>query len=75
MTQDIKSRADKLGKNIPGYTDLILKMTVDNSLQRELKHPKKGRRYDRHAVNAMLRDLEIKEDYWESYYDVAGLAV
>lgn len=75
VMQDIKSRADKLGKNLPGYTDLMLKMAVDNTLQQELRHPGKGIRYDRRDVNTMLRELEINEDYWESYYDVAGLAV
>lgn len=75
VMQDIRSRADKLGKNIPGYTDLMLKMVVDSTLQRELAFPKKGRTYSMSDVNSMLLELGIREDYRESYYNIAGIRV
>lgn len=75
VMQDIKSRADKLGKNIPGYTDLRLKMIVDTTLQKELAFPRKGRRYTLSDVDEILRELDIREDYWESYYNIAGIRV
>lgn len=74
VTQDVKQQADKLGKNIPGYVDLMLKMVVDNTIQRELRHPRKNRSYSVHDVAEMLSELEIRESCWDSYYAVAGLA-
>lgn len=71
---DVKNKADSLGGYIPLYTSFLLKMTVDNTLQRELRHPRKGRRYDISDVNEMLEELDINENYWESYYSVAGLS-
>lgn len=70
---DVKNQAEKLGKYVPEYTELMLKMSVDNVLQQELRHPRKGRTYAIRDVNEMLEELEISEDYWESYYAVAGL--
>ena len=74
VLQDIRSQSNKLGKNLPGYTDLMLKMVVDNTLQHELRHPRKGKTYTISSVNALLEELEIKETYWDSYYSVAGIA-
>ena len=74
VTQDVKQQADKLGTNIPGYVDLMLKMVVDSTVQRELRHPRKNRSYSLPDVRDMLRELEIRESCWDSYYNVAGLA-
>lgn len=48
-------------------------MTVDSTIQMELRHPRKGRRYTISDVNEMLSEMDISENYWESYYAVAGL--
>ena len=73
VLQDIRQSADKLGKNIPGYTDLMLKMYVDQTLQHELRHPRKGRQYSISDINHMLQELNIRQACWESYYNIAGL--
>jgi hypothetical protein len=52
----------------------MLKMVVDNTLQHELRHPRKGKVYNISSINALLEDLEIKETYWDSYYSVGGIA-
>lgn len=70
---DVKSKADSLGGYIPMYVSLLLKMTVDNTIQRELRHPRKGRVYTVSDIDDMLEELDINENYWESYYAVAGL--
>ena len=74
ITQDVKNQADKLGDNIPGYVDLMLKMVVDNTVPRELRHPRKNRTYSYRDIDAILSELGVRENYWESYYNVAGLA-
>lgn len=71
---DVKNKADSLGGYIPLYTSFLLKMTVDNTIQRELRHPRKGKVYTVDSVNDMLEELDINENYWESYYAVAGLS-
>lgn len=73
VMQTVKSQADKLGKNIPGYVNLLLKAIVDNTLQQELRHPKKGWKYNLTDVKEILQTLGIKEDYWSSYYRIAGI--
>ena len=75
VSQEIRFQADKLGINLPAYTDLILKMVVDNTLQRELRRPRKERVYTISSINQILQELDIKESCWESYYNVAGIAV
>ena len=73
LLPDIRNRAESLGGYIPLYTSFLLKMTVDNTVQWELRHPRGGKRYDIADVNEMLGELDIDENYWESYYSVAGL--
>ena len=73
LLPDIRNRAESLGGYIPLYTSFLLKMTVDNTVQRELRHPRRGNRYDIADVNDLLGELDIDENYWESYYSVAGL--
>jgi len=73
VMQNVKSQANKLGKNIPGYIDLLLKVIVDTTLQQELKHPRSGWKYSLTDVKEILQTLGIKEDYWSSYYRIAGI--
>ena len=75
VPQEIRFQADKLGINLPAYTDLMLKMVVDNTLQRELRHPRKGKVYTISSLNQILQELGIKESCWEIYYNLAGIAV
>ena len=73
IKQDIASQGKSLGVNIPLYTELMMKMAVDTVLQEELRRPRKGRVYDTDDIDRMLSELDISEDYYESYYAVAGL--
>lgn len=73
VLQDIRQNADNLGKNIPGYTDLMLKMYVDRALQTQLRTPRRKRSYDFNEVTDMLQELGIKNSCWDSYYTIAGL--
>ena len=74
IKQDIRSQIGELSVNVPLYTSIMLKMVVDNTLQHELRHPRKHKAYNRDAVTDMLLDLGIDGMYWESYYEVAGVA-
>ena len=73
IKQDIASRGGSLGVNIPVYTEMMMKVAVDTVLQQELRHPRKGRVYNTGDVDRMLSELDINEDFYESYYEVAGL--
>ena len=73
IKQDIASQGKSLDVNIPLYTEMMMKMAVDTVLQEELRRPRKGRVYDTDDIDRMLSELDISEDYYESYYAVAGL--
>ena len=73
VLQDIRQNAGKLGRNIPRYTNLMLMMYVDHSLQAELRHPRNNRTYTKPDITHMLQELGIRPVCWDSYYETAGI--
>ena len=72
IQQDIRSRAPGLGSAIPAYSRFMVKVGVDNAIQMELRHPRRGGRHSRDEVREIMRAMRIDERYWDSYYAVAG---
>ena len=72
IQQDIRSRASGLGSAIPAYSRFMLKVGVDNAIQMELRHPRRGGRHSIEEVRDIMQTMSIDERYWDSYYAVAG---
>lgn len=71
---DVKNQSGKLEGYTPDYARLMIQCVVDNTIQQELRHPRKGRAYTVSDINDLLKEMDIDESYWESYYSVAGVS-